>query len=438
MHHPTAKTAPRRTLPSSAPRSVILRVVHCPDARWIGAGYDLTSPRSEFTFGRSGAAAIEDPRLSRQHCRVSRVDGAVRVEDLGSSNGSFVQGHRAEREYLMPNQVLRIGDTLFVLDEETPFDQSLPAAMGEADVPELVGESFAAGSVRRSIAIAGPTEAAVLLLGPSGSGKEIAARALHRLSGRAGAFVAVNCGAITPELADAELFGHSKGAFTGADRERLGLFGEAHRGTLFLDEIGDLPPALQVKLLRAIEERRIRPVGESRTRDVDVRVVAATNVHLEGSGFREDLRARLGQWEIQLPPLTARRSDILLLARHLIRRSAATSTVGAWTAEFAEALVLHDWPLNVRELQNVVQRLVLSRPHDSPWDFTFLPAPLQRPLLQREEGQEDTGAPGRAELKAALEEAEGNVARVAQKFGRDRTQVYRWLRRYQVDPQSYR
>ncbi|MHC4342796.1 MAG: sigma-54 interaction domain-containing protein, partial [Planctomycetota bacterium] len=200
----------------------------------------------------------------------------------------------------------------------------------------------------------------------SGTGKEVLARAVHAQSPRRGeAFVAVNCAAIPENLLESELFGHSKGAFTGADRSRRGLFVEANRGTLFLDEIGELPTALQAKLLRVLQEEEVRPVGESKPRSVDVRVIAATARDLENavaSGeFRDDLFYRLNVVRLEVPPLRERRKDIPLLVDHFFARSCATLGKSLHTVndEALERLVAYHWPGNVRELENVIERAVI-------------------------------------------------------------------------------
>jgi two-component system response regulator AtoC len=206
----------------------------------------------------------------------------------------------------------------------------------------------------------------VLLTGESGTGKEVLARAIHSQSGRRSeAFVGVNCAAIPENLLESELFGHAKGAFTGADRARRGLFVEADAGTLFLDEIGELPPSLQAKLLRALQEEEVRPVGESKPRRVDVRVIAATARDLErdvaAGAFREDLFYRLNVLRVAVPPLRERREDIPLLVDHFLAhfREALGRPLRAIADEALDALVRYRWPGNVRELENVMERAAI-------------------------------------------------------------------------------
>ncbi|MDF1701487.1 MAG: sigma-54 dependent transcriptional regulator [Planctomycetota bacterium] len=243
----------------------------------------------------------------------------------------------------------------------------------------LIGSAPAWNRVLDDVWKVGPTTCSVVLRGETGTGKDLVARALHLNSNRArGPFVAVNCAAIHPETMLAELFGHIRGAFSGADRSRDGLIREAHRGTLFLDEVGDMPHAMQVALLRTLQDKRVRPVGSSRTQRVDTRVVAATNLDLEAQvragSFREDLYHRLQVMEIQLPPLRARLEDIPALAAHLLDRCGHGDR--SLTSEAAAALAAYDWPGNVRELENVLQAAALlgSQPR---LDRTVIEAVLQ-------------------------------------------------------------
>lgn len=209
------------------------------------------------------------------------------------------------------------------------------------------------------------TSSTVLVLGESGTGKELIARAIHRLSGRSGRLVPVNCGAIPEEILESELFGHEKGSFTGAVQSKIGRFQMADGGTIFLDEIGEMSPKLQVKLLRVLQERKVEPVGSTRTIDVDVRVIAATNKDLReevrAGRFREDLFYRLQVVPVELPPLRSRGSDIVILARHFLQRFATEQlgrSISLTPAAEAQLLAYH-WPGNVRELENLIERLAV-------------------------------------------------------------------------------
>lgn len=233
------------------------------------------------------------------------------------------------------------------------------------EVGGIVGECEAVHSVCQIIRQVAPMPSTVLIEGESGTGKELAARAIHELSQRKGNFVSVNCAAMTAELMESELFGHTKGAFTGAHQAREGLFAYANSGTLFLDEIGEMPLGMQVHLLRALEEQRIRPVGSNREVTLDVRILAATNRDLaqqvKQGKFRQDLFYRLNVLSLRLPPLRERGQDVELLARHFIQRLANELGVAPRELENAELTRLQEyaWPGNVRELKNVIERALL-------------------------------------------------------------------------------
>jgi two-component system response regulator HydG len=281
-------------------------------------------------------------------------------------------------------------------------------------------------------------DSTVLLTGESGVGKERIARLVHQDSSRtAGPFVAVNCGAVAEGLLESELFGHARGAFTGASQDRAGLFEAAHGGTLFLDEIGEVPPPMQVKLLRALQEREVRRVGENRDRKVDVRVVAATNrdllAEVHAARFRQDLYYRLRVVEIRVPPLRERREDVLPLARTFLAEAAARSGRKAtgFTPAAANQLVRYGWPGNVRELENAVERaVVLSR--GSRIDVDDLPEEVSRavpsgygaadgrPLAQVEQDY----------ILSVLRASGGNRARAAEQLGIGTATLYRKLKRY--------
>jgi transcriptional regulator with PAS, ATPase and Fis domain len=237
----------------------------------------------------------------------------------------------------------------------------------EPPLPEIVGTSAAMQAVYRMVRLAAPRNANVLLIGETGTGKEGIARAIHKLSSRKdGPYIRVNCGALPENLLESELFGHVKGAFTGAIENKAGRFEAAHGGSIFLDEINSMSPKLQVKLLRVLQEREFERVGESRTIRVDVRVIAATNATLEElverGEFREDLYYRLNVVPVVLPPLRDRRDDIPLLARFFLKRYADANRLAAvpdLPPDILTSLLTHDWPGNVRELENAVERLVV-------------------------------------------------------------------------------
>ncbi len=302
------------------------------------------------------------------------------------------------------------------------------------DDGELVSGSEAMRQVFKRIGLAADSDATVLVLGETGTGKELVARALHRNSARAERpFVAVNCAAIPADLMESELFGHVKGAFTGAASDRAGRFREAQGGTLFLDEVGDMPLPTQAKILRALQEREITPVGASRALPVNVRIIAATHRDLPAAvkegRFREDLWYRLQVVPVHLPPLRERLGDVLLLAEHFLRQGGGASPKRLG-ADAAQLLLAHDWPGNVRELRNAMERAALLCPgpvigaehiglqpaaaHGPAIDWN---GPLAAAVAQLE----------REMVTRALAAATGNRAEAARRLGLSRQQLYRKL-----------
>ncbi|HEY0991684.1 MAG TPA: sigma 54-interacting transcriptional regulator, partial [Kofleriaceae bacterium] len=302
------------------------------------------------------ALDIADPWMSSAQARVFHRDGGWVVEDLGSKNGTCRNGQRVARAALADGDVLEVGRTLLVFRTEGWIDDTLDIDEDALDerVPGLrtLSAAFAADLI--AIAKLARTLTPLLVTGETGTGKELVARAVHALSGRPGKQVSVNCGAIAHNLVESELFGHCRGAFSGATHDGVGLVRASDRGTLFLDEIGDLPLASQAALLRVVQEREVLPVGETSPRKVDLRVVAATNRDLDHQvttgAFRHDLLARLAGARISIPPLRARREDIGLLLRAFLRAAGCGAGVRL-TQRAARALVDHDWPLNIRELE---------------------------------------------------------------------------------------
>lgn len=291
------------------------------------------------------------------------------------------------------------------LEDEIRFDQN---------IGEMLGESPAFQTVQKNIQIVGPTEATVLILGETGTGKELAARAIHQKSARGkNSFIKVNCAAIPASLLESELFGHEKGAFTGALTQRIGRFELAHKGTLFLDEIGEIPLELQSKLLRAIQEQEFERLGGNKTIRVDVRFIAASNrdikAMVDAGTFRSDLYYRLHVFPLMLPPLRDRRQDIPLLARYFIHKYAQRMgrKIDSVSAADIEALTRYDWPGNIRELQNVIERsVILSRGRT-----LELAMPESGPALRQPHSRTtaETNAE-RERILAALKESRGQVS----------------------------
>ena len=288
-----------------------------------------------------------------------------------------------------------------------------------------------------------PSQVSLLIRGDTGTGKEVAARAVHALSRRRGPFVAVNCGALPENLIESELFGARKGAFSGASEEREGLVRSAHRGTLFLDEIAELSASSQVALLRVLQERQVVPVGGTRPVNVDVRFIAATHQDLEAriadGRFREDLYARVTGFEITLPPLRRRREDLgLLVAAILAETAPRRAECVRLSRRAARALLEYSWPRNIRELSNALQSALLVA-KSGLIDLEHLPAPVQA-TIRTEPRSLDMRQPDalRAMLMDLLGRHEGNVAAVARALGKKRQQIHRWNRQLGIDPDEYR
>jgi len=430
--------------------SYALHFLYCPDAAMCGRTVPL--PVETTRLGRNppdaGDVELPDRLVSKTHAEItwSPVRERYLIGDLGSSNGTFLDGRRIDRELLAPGDVVRLGDTVAVFAELDRASLGWSAPQGSL----LVGRS---PSLRRTLERAeraATADVTVLIQGETGTGKELVAQTVHSLSGRTGPLRALNCAAIPRDLVERELFGHVKGAFSGADTARAGMFKAAEGGTLFLDEIGELPIEVQAKLLRALEGRRVRPVGGTAEVPIDVRVVAATNRDLEAGvaagEFRPDLYARLAEWVIPVDPLRERRQDLWPLWCHFLAEHGAGVEYEMKGATF-EALALHAWPYNVRELLRLVRNLLLEKPEGGRIEPADLPAAMRRNDTAGEaatapEPDASRPPPGEAptpkELRKLVADFRGNVKEVAAFLGKDRTQVYRWLKRFEIDPEDYR
>ena len=297
---------------------------------------------------------LPDDSVSRKHCELVRAPEGWKVRDVGSTNGTTLAGTRIVEAFLTAGSVVGVGETklrITPVDEVVAIDPALTDRFGD-----LIGGSLKMRQLFGVLERVAPTEVTVLIGGETGTGKELAARALHEHSKRAkGPFMIVDCAAVAANLIESELFGHEKGAFTGADRMRKGAFEAADGGTIFLDEIGELPLELQPTLLRVLERREVKRLGSNETRSVNVRVVAATHRDLPGLSkegkFREDLYFRLAVVEVRLPGLRERLEDLPLLVGGWIEQ-----TGGNISSEAIALLQTHSWPGNVRELRNVWER----------------------------------------------------------------------------------
>ena len=447
----------------------------------LGRGRERRHERRSGPAGHEVVLQVPDRWMSSQHARIEASFGRWILTDAGSKNGTVVNGELVERAVLRDGDLIELGHTLLLFRDRVPMtaddpvDLAIDLAALEARPPGLVtlapGFQRVLGELERMAA----SPVAILLLGESGTGKELLARAIHRLSRRRGELVAVNCGAIPDNLVESELFGHKKGAFSGASEDRLGLVRGADGGTLFLDEVGDLPLGSQAALLRVLQEREVMPVGGVRPVPVDLRVVAATHRDLpamvERGEFRQDLYARLTGYTVALPPLRERREDVgLLCAALLARQAGGTGGSGGLTdhagidAEAGRALLLYRWPRNVRELESCLATAgVLAG--GGAIGPGHLPAEVQAALdpaaggaeheagagaaaggaESEEAGRQAAGAPLTDEdrrihddLLAHLGEQRGNISAVARAMGKDRKQIQRWVKRFGLEPDRFR
>jgi len=416
---------------------VFVEVIESPDEVARGTRIPLMGPLS---IGRAASdrvnLVVQDPTISRLHATIELCGARLSVVDHGSHNGTFVGGVRGEAWTLDLPAIVRVGDTLFAIARGS---SSRPDDSFEA----LIGASAAMDRIRRTVRELGPSSMPILLLGETGVGKDVVARAIHTASGRSGPFVAVNAATLPSALVESYLFGHVKGSFTGAVRDQDGYFVAARGGTLFFDEIAELPLDLQPKLLRAVESLELTPVGSAETIHADVRVIAATNADLrhevQAGTFRADLFARLAGGVLEIPPLRARRSDIPALARHFFA-TADPPVSPKWSARFVEKMVLFDWPHNVRQLRMAVQRLArtsaetLGAQHFDAWCEE---AGLRR-SAQSEDGTAVKGGPDVAVLRGLLRDYAGNVSAISRATGHHAKQLYRWFKKHDLDPESYR
>jgi transcriptional regulator with GAF, ATPase, and Fis domain len=401
--------------------------------------------------GRRLVVGVPDGRISTMHARLQREGAAFFVHDAGSKNGLLVNGLRVERQLLRDGDVIECGRTFFVyrVARARPADEPADAELTPdhtGSVPGLLTLHEPLAAQLRALADVARSSIPVLILGPSGTGKELVARAVHALSQRKGAFVGVNCGALPENLVEAELFGARRGAFTGANEDRPGLVRSSDHGTLFLDEIGDLPLRAQPTLLRALQEREVLPVGATRPMPVDLRLVAATHHDLEScvreQRFRADLLARISGFVVQLPPLRDRIDDLGMLIAALLRRHLGSQRPPSLSAEAMRVLLRHDWPLNIRELEHCLRtalalcgsRIEVAHlpqsvrnpavaPTTPPPVATARPAPLR--LTPEQLARRD-------ELRALLVEHRGNISQVARVMGKDRVQIRRWIRLFEL------
>ena len=396
--------------------------------------------------GRDGLALFEEVHSTRPTLPVILLTAHGTIPDAVDATSRGVFGY-----------LTKPFDSQLLLEKiDQALQLSAPGASGDTNGALASGtqpEAWLAGIVFRSTRMASlmsearmvaASDASVLIRGESGTGKEVLARAIHRASPRAnGPFVAINCGAIPEQLLESELFGHVKGAFTGAGNTRIGLFQSANGGTLFLDEIGDMPLALQVKLLRVLQERMVRPVGATRAEPVDVRLLSATHRDLDAAmaegQFREDLYYRLDVVSLTLPRLEERREDIPPLAAHFVQQVAGKygKPISGFAPDALEALATAAWPGNVRQLYNVVeQSCALTSTQLIP--LSLVQRALRLPTMEALTYGEAKQRFERSYLVQLLKLTDGNVADAARIAERNRTEFYRLLQKYDLTPAMFR
>jgi transcriptional regulator with AAA-type ATPase domain len=396
------------------------------------------------TLGRGEECDVVLPgtEISRRHAELRSNGGTLLIRDLDSVNGIFVGGVRLHESPLAAGDVVRLGEWVGVVaaiqasDPVPPFAEIAPNLLGGPALHRALELGLRAAS----------SNLPLLIQGETGTGKEVTARAIHQLSGRDGPFVGINCAALPEALAEGELFGYRRGAFTGAETAHIGHLRSAQRGTLLLDELTDLSLPVQAKLLRVLEERRVVPLGESTPVALDVRVIAATQQPLADAvlekRFRADLFARLDGLTIKLPPLKERPEDIGYLVHELIQKHAGGKAI-AIEALLIERLCLHDWPFNLRELDLLIRRLLVLYSQEPKLTLEHLPERVRDPM-EAEAKSQRPGALSRddfelSQLIAQLRRHKGNLARAAAEIGISRQRAYRLMEsRGDLELESFR
>jgi DNA-binding NtrC family response regulator len=411
--------------------SLRVEVVDGPDRGMHATGGDTIS----IGTAKDNVLAIGDFTVSRYHLEIAARPHGIIVTDLGSTNGTYIGAVRIERAVVPPNTPITIGGTTLKFDDAVR--RTVPAPVEVTDMAGMIARSPAMLRLFADIERVATTPTSVLIVGESGTGKEKVAEALHVRSGRqAEPLVTIDCGALASSLLASELFGHERGAFTGADRVHSGAFERAGDGTVFLDEIGELPAADQSSLLGVLERRRFRRVGGTQEIEVGARVIAATNrdlrAEVNNGRFRHDLYHRLAVVVLRLPPLRERREDILPLVRHFARDLGATEPVeNIFGADALARWERHPWPGNIRELRNAVEAALVVGPMGS---YEQLPAPSHDPAEPLQPYKDARAAVVREfeyeYLRRLLVESNGNVSQAARAAKMDRSHLIDLLHRH--------
>ncbi len=466
QEEPTGGAQGRAALPG-------LVLLYAPNFEQFYSSYVFTVAQLVIGRDTTNSICVPEQAVSRQHARITFDGRRWILSDLGSRNGTMLDGQFVQGDVELQHlHEIRIGDAIFKFVESgaeryVPYriDGAMAAERRGRTLTELVG-GCQMDAIAADIERIAPTELSCVILGETGTGKEVAARGVHRGSGRRGSFQAINCAAIPHNLLESELFGYRRGAFSGADRDKPGLLKLADGGTVFLDEIGDMPLEAQAKLLRVLQAREVFPLGATTAERVNIRVVCAThrdlNQFVREGRFRGDLFARLNEHVVRLPPLRERKEDIYLLARSFAARYGRPSLT--FTFSFMVALLHYDWPFNVRELESCLKRAVALIGADEkvagPLDTLQLPDQISEAMKSYGERSirppavsvppppaafEPSSAasskrppPTEAELRALLHRHRGNVAAVGRELGKERMQVHRWLKKYAISLEDYR
>jgi DNA-binding NtrC family response regulator len=419
-------------------QSVEATVIEGPDA-----GKHASARSEKLTVGsaRDNDLALSDETVSRYHVELSGTSEGIRVHDPGSTNGTWVGAVRVQSGVVPPSSILKLGKTTLRLGQGEPLTLALHK---EQELAGLRGQSPLMRRLMVQLQRAAGRDVSVLLVGESGTGKELCARALHDLGPRRDKpFVTLDCGALSPTLIASELFGHEKGAFTGADRARTGAFDDADGGTLFLDEIGELPPALQTTLLGVLERGRFKRVGGRTEIAVDVRVVSATNrdlrAEVNAGSFRLDLYYRLAVVCLTVPPLRDRPDDVPLLVEHFLRECGHDGTVEEVVAPATlQSWMQHRWPGNVRELRNLVEAtLAMGEPPPldaSPSTMSGDPFAALVTLGYKQARAKLLHEFEERYLTDLLQRAGGNVSKAAREARMDRSHLIDLLQRHGKKP----
>jgi DNA-binding NtrC family response regulator len=432
-----------------------VEVVSGPDA---GLVRDVEAAVIRIGARRGNDVQLSDSKVSGLHCEIRLDDRGYRLRDLDSTNGTYVSSLRINDVYIAGGAQIALGGTRLKFE---PLGESVEIELADTDkFGSMIGRSVKMRELFARLEKLARADTTVLVTGETGAGKELVAEALHDHSPRKdGPFVVLDCGSIPPNLIESELFGHERGAFTGATTSYAGAFERAHGGTVFLDEIGELPLGMQPKLLRVLERKEVRRVGGAKTIEVDVRIVAATNrdlgVEVNRGRFREDLYYRLAVARVHVPPLRERKDDLPLLIEHILATTPG-GEVASIAQETIDLMVKHDWPGNVRELRNVIERAVLlAETPENEDSLRRAPAPTPRsePSITVTPSQTATSTEGqmtvpvdvsvpfknakqtvisefeRRYISRLLAQHDGNISAAARAAGIDRMSIHKMLHR---------